>query len=347
VTLEPLLRVLAGAGQPAFVHESPDGTRVLLLPHGGRVLGLFAGEAAENFYWTNSALCSADGARRLLEGNDWQNSGGDRTWLAPELDIFFPQYPNLDMSTYLQPRALDPGRYVVERRGGSQALVNRLTVTLSRTRHRVDLEMTKWVEPALNPLRHEPLWASCQDVAYAGYTQHTRLERIGGADDPIGLWNLIQMPHDGELLVPTYSRSEPKIYMGAIAPDDLQVTPRAVRYRMRAQGEQKIGVRAIALTGRAAYLYGAGDRTSLVVRNFFVNPSGEYVDVPWTEEQNFGFALQACNVHSKWGEFSELEYHVPAIGARAASSEDTSHVWAYRGPAAAIRRIVDTLVATA
>ena len=32
-----------------------------------------------------------------------------------------------------------------------------------------------------------------------------------------------------------------------------------------------------------------------------MNPSGEYVDVPWTETENFGFAFQACNVNSNLG----------------------------------------------
>jgi hypothetical protein len=350
VTLPELIAVLNEADRPALVYESGDGTRVLLLPHGGRVLGLFASESDENFYWTNTALRSVETARRLFEGGDWQNSGGDRTWLAPEIDIFFPQYPNLDMSTYLQPRALDPGSYVIEERAGFRALVNRLSLTLSRSKRRIDLEIAKWVGPAPNPLRHESLWHTSAGVRYAGYTQHTRLERLGGdplnGEDPVGLWNLIQMPHGGELVVPTYSRSEPKIYMGAIGPDDLRVSPRAVRYRMWAQGEHKIGVRAVALTGRAGYLWGGGDEASLIIRNFLVNPSGEYVDVPWTEERNFGFALQACNVNSKWGEFSELEYHVPAMGAGISSMEDTSQVWAYRGPEAEIRRIAETLLGT-
>lgn len=347
MTLVDLLTVLAAAGHTPLVQAFPDGSRVLLLPHGGRVLGLFTGDTSENFYWTNTALQSADAARRLFGGGSWQNSGGDRTWLAPEIDIFFPQYPNLDMSTYRQPPALDPGQYVVDARDGVQTLVNRLAVTLSRTGRAIELEIAKWVGPADNPLRHEPLWARCAGVAYAGYTQHTRLARLDEGDDRVGLWNLIQMPHGGELIVPTYTQSAPKIYMGAIDADDLRVTPRAVRYRMRATGEHKIGVRAIDLTGRAAYRYGDGDRASLIVRNFQVNPSGEYVDVPWTEERHFGFALQACNVHSQWGEFSELEYHVPAIGAGVRAILDTSQVWAWRGPAAAIDRIADLLIGMA
>src|SRR5581483_1251281 len=98
-------------------------------------------------------------------------------------------------------------------------------------------------------------------------------------------------------LVPTHSSSQPKIYMGSIAPEDLIVQDHLIRYKMRAGGEHKLGVRAAALTGRAGYLRTTDREASLVVRNFSVNPSGEYVDVPWTETKNFGFAFQACNVN--------------------------------------------------
>ena len=62
------------------------------------------------------------------------------------------------------------------------------------------------------------------------------------------------------------------------------------------------------------YLFEQGGRSALIVRNFAVNPSGEYVDVPWKDPGYLGFSTQACNVNSGLGQFSELEYHIPAIG---------------------------------
>jgi hypothetical protein len=154
------------------------------------------------------------------------------------------------------------------------------------------------------------------------------------------------MPHGGELLIPTYSRAEPKIYMGEIGADDLVVDDQLIRYRTRAHGEHKIGLRAVAVTGRIGYLYATRAGAALIVRNFFVNPSGEYVDVPWRETKNFGFAAQLCNVDSGLGSFSELEYHMPAIGRGAGSSyhEDVSQVWAFRGPDEAVRTIARRLL---
>ena len=345
MTYSHLVETLAAAGKPARTVQCPDGTRVLLLPYGGRVLGLFAPGDDENFYWTHPALASVESARAFYSSGEWQNSGGDRTWLAPEVDIFFPRYPDLDPSTYWQPRELDPGDYQVDSSGGIVKLTNRLSLTFSRSGRRVDLEMAKWVMPAANPLRYEAALADLT-VGYAGYTQHTTLALTGAEARPVGLWNLVQMPHGGELLIPTYSKAEPKIYMGSIPDGDLVVSSQLVRYRMRAAGEQKIGIRAVITTGRAGYCYPSRGGLALVVRNFSVNPSGEYVDVPWREPNDLGYSTQACNVNGRWGQFSELEYHVPAIGTGAGDSrcEDISQVWAFRGASADILRIARRLL---
>ena len=155
------------------------------------------------------------------------------------------------------------------------------------------------------------------------------------------------MPHRGELLMPTFSRSEPRLIFGRIPADDLVVDDRLVRYRMRQAGEHKIALRAEASTGRVGYLFGQGARRALVVRNFVVNPSGEYVDVPWDNPRDLGYSTQACNVHSGLGRFSELEYHIPAIGGNTGRvrADDTAQVWAFRGPAQSILDITRRLVA--
>ena len=348
--MKHLISILKKVGQPTKALETPDGSRVLVLPHGGRVLGLFAPQSEDNFYWTHPALNSAAEARALYASDAWQNSGGDRTWLAPEVDVFFPDFPKL--VRYEQPRALDPGRYrVIENESGFK-LESRLTLRLSRSKAEIGLKITKSFSPAPSPLRHG-CGLDLPDVAYAGYTQHVALELVGPSRTTkaqIGLWNLTQMPHGGDLLMPTFSRNEPRHIVstsGAIPERDLNVSDHLVRYRMRQKGEHKISLCAVAMTGRAGYLHRSGSEWSLVVRNFVVNPSGEYVDVPWDEPDRLGFAVQACSVNSALGAFSELEYHIPAIGGDTGCthSNDTAQVWAFRGPKARIVQIARTLVA--
>lgn len=344
--MQKLTDTLGAVGKSTEVYRSPDGSRVLLLPYGGRALGLFSPESDENFYWTHPALTAVETARAFYASDVWQNSGGDRTWLAPEVDLFFPNFPEMDK--YWQPRQLDPGNYQLIRDAGGLKLVNRLTVTLSRSKQTLDLEITKCVGPAPNPLRYER-GLSPAGVEYAGYTQYTLLALVGEsaeADARVGLWNLVQMPHGGELLIPTYVRANPKICFGAISPDDLMVSEHLVCYRMRAEGEHKLEIRATATAGRVGYLYASGDRWNLIIRNFVVNPSGEYVDVPWNDTEDRGYSTQACNVNSALGAFSELEYHIPAIGGGTGRTrcDDAAQIWAFRGRKPTIRRILASLL---
>ena len=82
------------------------------------------------------------------------------------------------------------------------------------------------------------------------------------------------------------------------------------------------------------------------MRNFFVNPSAEYADVPWTEPEYRQYRTQACSVNSRWGSFSEMEYHVHAIGGKTGlrQIEDNSQLWAFGGSAPDIEKIAGSLL---
>jgi hypothetical protein len=348
--LQELIATLKAVGKSPEVFQTEDGTRLLILPYGGRILGVFAPDSEENFLWTNSALNTVESARVYYASDDWQNSGGDRTWLAPEVDFFFPKFPNIDIAGYWQPRSLDPGNYELTKTGHGVKLTNRLNIEGFRSRKRVDLEITKSVAAAPNPLRYDDVIKSGA-IEYAGHTLQATLKIVDANPNDsllVGLWSLTQMPHQGELFIPTYAKTELRIYFGLVdtPPDELTISDRLVRFKMRAAGEHKIGVRAAVTTGRIGYIYPAGDKHALIIRNFFVNPSGEYADVPWTEPDDRGYSTQACSVNSRWGMFSEMEYHVPAIGGETGlrQIEDRSQLWAYRGSKADIEKIARYLL---
>ena len=86
------------------------------------------------------------------------------------------------------------------------------------------------------------------------------------------------------------------------------------------------------------------------MRNFFVNPSGEYIDVQRHDPDDFGYAFQMCRVDEvEFGSFCEMEYHAPALGALPdpTRSDDVSQVWAFRGPRGAIDAIARKLLGAA
>jgi len=214
----------------------------------------------------------------------------------------------------------------------------------------VELEITKSVAAAPNPLRYDATMRTGA-VEYAGHTLLASLKILDPNPDGaplVGLWSLTQMPHRGELFIPIYAKTEPRIYFGLVDTpiNELAISDRLVRFKMRAAGEHKIGIRAAATTGRIGYLYPTGNRYALIVRNFYVNPSGEYADVPWTEPQDRGYSTQACSVNSRWGEFSEMEYHVPAIGGGTGllQIEDHSQLWAFRGSKEDVEKVARALL---
>jgi len=346
--LDQLTRTLAETGKTTEILHTGDGSRLLILAYGARVLGLYPPHDDQSFYWANPALDAAASARAMFASDAWHNTGGDRTWLAPELDTF---YPDARLDRYVQPRALDMSDYAMERSGGGLALSRRMTLHLARPDCDVDLRLVKWLGPAPHPLREEAdLAGVLEGVAYAGYTQRTSLELVGrsaGSGATLGLWNLIQLPPGGELLVPTYSRARPRHYFGEIPAEHFTIEDRMLRLAVNFPKSHKIGLRAAILAGRAGYVYPRGDSWNLVIRNFAVNPSGQYVDVPKSDPADRGDALQVCRVDEpEYGSFFELEYHAPALGDPPLPdrSGDVSQVWAFRGPREAINAIARRLL---
>jgi hypothetical protein len=142
------------------------------------------------------------------------------------------------------------------------------------------------------------------------------------------------------MLIPTYGRAKPKRVFGELDSRSLKADAGRLRFQMNGRGDTKLSIRTIATTGRAGYVYGRSQtKWDLIIRNFCVNPSGVYVDVPWDNPSDEGYCLQACSANGIWGAFSELEYHLPAVGRGTgrASCEDVSQVWAFRGSPRSVR----------
>lgn len=338
--MKHLFSVLSEAGHSPLPLNLPDGSRLLLLPAGGRMLGLCPAGDDENFLWTNPALAAADSARAYFARGGWPNPGGDRTWLAPEFELFIGDLKRAP-ETYAVPPALDPGAWQVTSAAAGAAVTLAATARLSllQSRRTVEARLEKTYLPAANPL---PALAG---LRYAGYTQRATLELEPAAESAtparLGVWNLLQLPPPGEMLIPTWSPVRPQVVFGVVAAAELETAPRLVRWRMGGPGgDAKIALKALPLAGRAGYVCraAAADSWSLVVRQFTVEPAGEYVDALWTDPANAGWVFQACCVRSGAERFNELEYHAPAVSSEPGRNRatDESQVWAFRGPAAAV-----------
>jgi len=323
------------AGLTTVALAAPDGGRLLVLPAYGRALALSTGDSDENFLWINPMLAAPESTREYVRRSGWRNPGGDRTWLAPEIELFIGNLARPG-ETYAVPAALDPGQWRREDGSRSLRLRNESAVQLTRSGRAVRFSLTKEYKFASNPLRGMRL-----GLSYAGYEQSTILEldsdRDGAPPVCLGIWNLLQLPKPGRMILPTYHRAEPRTVFGQVPPGDLALGERALVWTMQDRGgNAKISVKASALTGRAGYLYrakGHAARWNLVIRNFDLNLSGDYVDALWSDPASTGYGFQACAVNEGAESFNELEYHAPAaVSAEGlGQSFDRSQVWAFRG----------------
>jgi len=338
---------LERSGRPVYSMHVQGGSLVVL-PQGGRVIGLYPKGSRENFFWTHDALSSVDSIQRLYAESRWPNPGGDRTWLSPTTELFVSDLTRF-WETWREPVAVDPGSYTCSEVKGGLKLANRPKLELRRRKQAVELAMEKTLHSAADPFRYEA--DAVGDYAFAGYTTRstlTVLREPRNSRVPIGLWQLLQLPPDGEMILPTFTKTQPTVIFGKIPRGDVRSEPRCIRYRMRSATTAKIAVHAIHLTGRMGYVRKNSEGgMDLIVRNFSVDPSGEYVDTPFDDESARGDAVQACKVSEKdIGSFSEIEHHSPAIGADTGltTSTDVSQVWAFRGSPKVIARITEVLL---
>jgi len=334
--MKAICQTLEQTCQPAVTLTFDDGCRALVRPASGRVLGLYPSGSEDNFFWMNSALARTERAEDFSDQPGWINPGGDRTWLAPEIDLFFEDLAR-PWETYAVQRALDPGSWRLASSSGSElSLTNDTRVRLHRAGREVGVRLSKNYRAAANPLQGTPL--ANAGLEFAGYTQITTLEQesVPGCAIRLGIWNLLQLPSPGVMLVATCSAVQPRLVFGTMASGECQVEPRMVRWEMQAPGTNtKIALKPQSLTGRAGYFRerASGGTADLVVREFAVDPDGDYVDGLWEPPHETGWAFQSCCVRQGGEQFNELEYHATAP---AGLHRDESSVWAFRGPANAI-----------
>jgi len=324
------------------------GGSILVTSAAARVLRL-TGPSGHDFLWLHDAFRGGD-VDGFFAAPGWWNFGGDRTWVAPEAETFISDLSD-PWGTYQVPKACDPGAFGLEHNGSFVRVLGDLTLTSFRLGKQAKLSLEKIVRAAPNPLRHVDAAADCMDAEYVGCDQETTLKLLSEPSPGLrfGLWHLAQVRSVGDMLVPTTGSDRPRDYLAPTGPTHLTVSAGLIRFRVDAAEQHKIGIKAASLLGRSGYLRQDDDgKWSLLVRNFVVNPSGDYVDVPWDDPNDLGYAMQCYNDDGNFADFGEMEYHAPAIGdgTGRTSYTDRSQLWAFRADGSVIKRIAHRLLGT-
>jgi len=338
-----LAHSLQAAGIPGAELVLDDGSELLVIPDGGRVLALFPPGGSQSLFWVNPALSDPSSACAFFAAGGWRSPGGHRLWLAPETHLFYPAFP--DLSDYGVPTSIDPGGYVLDRSGGVARLIGRSAVWDYAAGSAVVVECTREFLPAARPE-----CSSTVDVEYAGYTAGSTLRIVEGCCNGISLWSLIQLPQGGKFIVPVRPGAAPVPFLGEIPAHNLSVEEGTLRYAGSGLGIQKIGVHAAHSAGIALYSWADAGTASLVAVRFDVADPARYIDTPPDAPDSTGCVVQCCNVDiPELGAFAELEHLSPSIGGETGESfsEDVCQVWGFRGARKEIDSVAEALMAGA
>jgi hypothetical protein len=332
-----LADALTQSGNSPVELGSAGGGSVLVLPYGGRILGLFP-DGASNLLWAHPKLAQVNSAAEFFQARGWRNTGGGRTWISPERDI---HVANLDdpWNSYRVTESIDPGMFSVVSTDQEVQLNTAGGVTDYRTGHRCGVHLGKKIRLVSNPLRYTPgAREILKEVAYVGFEQITSLtysEHELDSAPQLSLWDAVNLPATGKIIIPTVKKVQPTDFFETTGPSHLTCTSNGLSFLFDGLQRHKIAIRvADVLGGRAGYLRQiAKDEFSLLVRNFFVDPSAEYVDTPWDDPEDRGYVLECYNDGGVNGLYGELEYHSPAMGPGTGRSECVDHaqLWGFQG----------------
>ena len=328
--MKALTAVLREVEQEPVVLEN----RVLVLPHGGRVMGLSV-DGDMNTHWVNPALGSVASAAELLSDPGWANLGGDRTWISPELETHIAD-PARFADTYEVPKAVDPAEYrITEQDDRSISLSTDMQLEFKQSGVTVDLKLSKSVS-----LLDEPPLELPEGVDWAGYAMHTRLESDAlPANVFPAAWHILQVPGGGRIILPVHPGAQPRAFIGDPVYRD---EGDAITCDVDTAQSFKFSLHARDCTGLLIYLQLDADQPYMLIRKLSVLDEDLYTDVPCDDLSDTGYVEQVYVDDGGFGGFGELEYHTTALGKHAAKAvSDANMVWALTGDAASLSMVLD------
>ncbi len=297
--------------------------RVLVLPHGARVLALFP-DGQTNLIWTNPALAAADTAKTLLADTGWANLGGDRTWISPEIDTHVTD-PSDWSNGYAVPKSVDPADYsVCALEDRSVTLESSMHVYFGRAGANLRLSVRKTVA-----LLDTPPFESRDECV--GYRQTCKLtvDPMPGCNARPGLWQILQVPGGGSIRVPVRPGARPRTFFGKPV---YELNGERLRCEVRTDVNSKFSLVAGDCCGKMIYRNRIAGRDALVVRTFQVHDVSAYADVSSGAPDDIGHVQQFYVDDGALGGFGEMEYHSPAVeAAYGGTVEESSDVWAVIG----------------
>lgn len=343
ITYRQVINRLKENGLPYAVLTLQNDVSIIISQRGGRIFGPFLSQESESIFWINSAFARPDSFKALLDSGDW-NLGGERIWIAPEI-----QYSIRDRTdywgSYHLPEQVDPGRYVLSQPKPDQwRLSQDMTLeAYNLASGQKELHLERVIRRIEDPLRNLSDYRDLIDgVLFAGYEQVVSLSESKLDDIMSEAWSLVQLNPGGLLLIPASPRVEFTDYYEPIDESLQAIHSDHVRLKITGDWQYKVGYKAAHLFGRLAYFNHFDDgRAYLIARNFFNNPSLPYAEEPSHSPGCRGHSVHVYNDGGDFGGFGELECNAQTIGGVTgrSSSTDQLALWLYVGAADKLKKI--------
>lgn len=323
--------------------------KLLIWEEAGRAFGPYTAEDSVGLYWTDGALANAETCRAFRRSGGW-NVGGDRLWVAPEFPFFTKRRSEFN-ATYTVQRTLDPGETKLTAVTENEiVLESDMEAELYEHRYSAKkLRAARRFTPCENPLRFaagRDRWM--QGVSFSGFCEDIRMEDLSPeAPMALELWELCQVRAGGVFLIPYYGeRFDYVDYYAPSAGQVLSLHDGCACIRVRSCAEHKIGARSYQSTGRVGYLLPeGGGQYTLLIRNYWNNPSDRYLKEPSDRRGENGCSLFVYMNDTRGDGFAELETTGETFGE---NGEDASRLalyhWFFRGSLDALQPILQALL---
>ncbi|HML24787.1 MAG TPA: hypothetical protein PKD09_24245, partial [Aggregatilinea sp.] len=309
ITFKQVATRLEEQAVPYAVMPLQGQARLVLSARGGRVYGPFWDGDGESLFWAPEAFAARETFDALIASGHW-NIGGERMWIAPEIQFMVTDRADVPGTLFVPPQ-IDPGVYALHQSGSAQwTLVQEIALdayVLASGRKFLSVERTLALAP--DPLRGLDAYGDLLDgVRYAGYEQTATLAEGAHDDITSQTWFLIQVNPGGAMIIPHTVPGRITNYYDPVRPELIDVQPDHVRLAITGHDRYKIGYHSAFLAGRLGYVAPAGpDRSVLIVRGFFSNPSSIYSEQPEEIPDYFGDSVHIYSDDGGLGGFGELE----------------------------------------
>jgi hypothetical protein len=351
------MKSLCAAGLRHAVLPLAGGHSLLVTEHWGKAFGPFRDEKDCGTLWVSPKAAEPESLSGMVKSGEWC-AGGDRLWLAPEVQFNIPNRKRWDSGgAYVLPREIDPGRYSLRAERGLVALSQELEVRQHNTARGLKrASVERRFSPARDPLDGCAARRGARSgVEFTGYSEEARLADLSGDGAPFEMWNLLQVRPPGVAVLPCTGAVEHQDYYRPVDPGHMSVRERCAVLRLTGDRKYKVGWKSAGLWGRIGYYRELpGSRMQLVVRQFFNNPASRYVDEPAGKAGASGDSVQFYNDDGALGGFAEIEVHGQSLGgrdsrgsARRTSAVDYLEFWQYTGRPESVKMVGELLLGTA